>query len=82
MSGRGLVAADPSVLTSRYREVRGLSEPLDADDYRLQSMPECSPPKWHLAHTTWFFETPPASSTARTSHLQGGGCTTTRPPRR
>lgn len=61
MSGRGLVVADPAVLTSRYREARGLSErlcePLEADDYGLQSMPECSPPKWHLAHTTWFFET-------------------------
>ena len=56
MSDRGLVVADPSVLISRYREVRGLSErlcePLEADDYGLQSMPECSPPRWHLAHTT------------------------------
>lgn len=61
MSDRGLVVADPSELTSRYREVRGLSErlcdPLETDDYGLQSMPESSPPKWHVAHTTWFFET-------------------------
>ncbi|MEX2121179.1 MAG: ergothioneine biosynthesis protein EgtB [Pirellulales bacterium] len=45
----------------RYRSVRGLTEhlctPLEVDDYQLQSMAECSPPKWHLAHTTWFFET-------------------------
>ena len=45
----------------KYRRVRQqtekLCQPLAIDDYQLQSMPDCSPPKWHLAHTTWFFET-------------------------
>jgi ergothioneine biosynthesis protein EgtB len=50
-----------AALLERYRAVRQaterLCEPLTIEDYGLQSMPECSPPKWHLAHTTWFFET-------------------------
>lgn len=50
-----------SELVERYRGVRAVTErlcaPLEPDDYLLQSMPDCSPPKWHLAHTTWFFET-------------------------
>ncbi|MBD1916715.1 MULTISPECIES: ergothioneine biosynthesis protein EgtB [Cyanophyceae] len=46
---------------SRYRAVRHLSEalcqPLEIEDYGVQAMADVSPPKWHLAHTTWFFET-------------------------
>ncbi len=48
-------------LLGRYEEVRTLSEricePLELEDYQLQSIVETSPPKWHLAHVSWFFET-------------------------
>src|SRR2546422_8200193 len=48
-------------LAERYQDIRGFSvslcEPLVAEDYVVQSMPDVSPTKWHLAHTSWFFET-------------------------
>ena len=50
-----------SSLISAYQAIRRNSEafcePLAIEDYGLQAVAETSPPKWHLAHTSWFFET-------------------------
>src|SRR5438874_3823352 len=63
-------AYDISQLAAHYETVRQcteqLCEPLAAEDYVIQSMPDASPVKWHLAHTSWFFET-----FVLTSHLPG-----------
>ena len=54
-------SVDRAEFLERYRAIRTRTErlcaSLETEDYQLQSMPDCSPPKWHLAHTTWFFET-------------------------
>jgi ergothioneine biosynthesis protein EgtB len=56
-----VVTPNHDALSQRYRDVRTTSEslaaPLCPEDCQVQSMPEASPVKWHLAHTSWFFET-------------------------
>jgi ergothioneine biosynthesis protein EgtB len=54
-------ATSGAPLADEFKRVRAftekLCEPLETEDYVVQSMPDCSPTKWHLAHVSWFFET-------------------------
>jgi ergothioneine biosynthesis protein EgtB len=90
--------AMPESLTTQYRRVRAqtlaLAAPLSEADAQVQSMPDASPAKWHLAHVTWFFETfvlasfepnfephHPAFRTLFNSYYQGVGEQHPRPQR-
>ncbi len=56
-----LTGPDREAVLDRYRQVRrqteALCHPLITEDYCIQTMPDVSPPKWHIAHVSWFFET-------------------------
>ena len=63
-TGKPLYTGTPKeagALVAGYQEVRTVSEelcaPLATEDYMLQAMSDASPPKWHLGHVSWFFET-------------------------
>lgn len=55
------VKVNPVIDIELYKMVRGITEaicaPLEIEDYVIQGIEDVSPAKWHLAHTTWFFET-------------------------
>ena len=58
-----------SDILARYKKVRNhtanLCSPLKTEDYVAQPVVDVSPPKWHLGHTTWFFELFCSSRTCR-----------------
>jgi ergothioneine biosynthesis protein EgtB len=56
-----LARCDTKAMIDRYREVRTrtmqIVAPLEIEDYVIQTAEFMSPPRWHLGHTSWFFET-------------------------
>ena len=54
-------STNPETLLADFRRVRRFTEqlcaPLEIEDYVIQTVVETSPPRWHLAHCSWFFET-------------------------
>src|SRR5690349_7565233 len=61
MATSTLSASPLEILAERFSTIRAftekLCEGLATEDFVVQSMPDVSPTKWHLAHTSWFFET-------------------------
>jgi len=59
-AAQSLTTIDRTKIESHFLAVRRQSEtlvaPLEAEDFVMQTMPDVSPPKWHIGHTTWFFE--------------------------
>ena len=55
-----MVSTSAAAVLPRLQQIRrateALIEGLEAEDLCLQGMADASPAKWHLAHTTWFFE--------------------------
>ncbi|AQU79499.1 MULTISPECIES: ergothioneine biosynthesis protein EgtB [Planococcus] len=53
-------AVENTSIAERFAEIRGVTmkliEPLETEDFIIQSHEDVSPAKWHIAHTTWFFE--------------------------
>lgn len=56
-----LRSTDSDSLAANFTRVRQATEtlclPLEVEDYQIQTMPDVSPTKWHIAHVSWFFET-------------------------